>query len=416
MINIRPRRLNLRLILLLTVVLVIGAVGYYIKSDKNVNAINFQRSPIDVVLVIDDSGSMDGTKISSAKTAATDFINGNTAKNITGLQPGDRVAVVTLNNGSMSGLTSTFSVATNFISNIDASGGTSYKPALVLANNILSEKNPSSTAVIIFLADGDPGDGQSAVDYCSNILKPAGVQIYTIGLGVAPGSNAETLLKAMASSVNGTANYSSGGAGDLVAIYNNISASLIRLLSLADKSGSYISDSNMDLIGAGGGDIKLAKIILPESTENISKVIKSSGTVTIKNNIINDSSKKYNDVSQIPQMVIIAKKIVIAANVTQVDAWLIARDSGNGSIQTCDVDPSTKETIDVCNNPLIVNGPVMTDHLYMLRTFGSGVGSDSGTPAEIFNLRADAYLWAAAHALVNGRVQTTYTTELPPRF
>ena len=38
------------------------------------------------------------------------------------------------------------------------------------------------------------------------------------------------------------------------------------------------------------------------------------------------------------------------------------------------------------------------------------------TPAEIFNLRADAYLWAYSQASRYTEAQTTYTRELAPRY
>jgi Mg-chelatase subunit ChlD len=423
-ISIRKRRINVRVVLLSILILTaIIITCFFIKPSKNVDAITLQRSPIDVVLVIDDSGSMaDSSKMVSAKSAAIDFIMGNTTKGITGLQVGDRVAAITLNRGSIINLTSDFNAAKMSINGINASGGTSYTPALQTAKSILDGKNSSSTPVIIFLSDGEPGDGNAAVNYCNNTLKPAGVQIYTIGLGVAANSNAEVLLKAMASSTTNTNDhYSSGSAADLANIYNNISASLIKLLSLASEAKGYSTLSDYPIYKLGG-------IILDQSI-----VIKSAATVYINSNITNPNYKNgqtYKNASDLNQMVIIAKNIKISPEVTNVDAWLIASDS----IYTCYSNDNDKMnlylgkggdgndglTIDFCNKQLIINGPVMADHLYMLRTYGAGVGNtgdiSSNTPAEIFNLRADAYLWAAARSLVNGRVQTTYTTELPPRF
>jgi len=99
--------------------------------------------------------------------------------------------------------------------------------------------------------------------------------------------------------------------------------------------------------------------------------------------------------------------------VKQIDAWLIAKSGLN----TCsDVVGNLSSTL--CNNQLTVNGPVMAGQLYLRRTAGSGTGQDhSGDPAEIFNLRPDAYMWASMRATGGGnRAQTVYTTELPPRL
>ncbi len=143
-----------------------------------------------------------------------------------------------------------------------------------------------------------------------------------------------------------------------------------------------------------------------------SVIIKASGTVTIagKQTYSNGS---YTKVSQLPQLVIIAKNIVINESVTNVDAWLIATSDDTSSIKTCDKVGSTQH---ICKDKLTVNGPVMTNHLYLYRTAGSGIGGHSGDPAEVFNLPADAYLWAFSQASDSERIRTVYTTELPPRF
>jgi hypothetical protein len=129
----------------------------------------------------------------------------------------------------------------------------------------------------------------------------------------------------------------------------------------------------------------------------------------------------FQSIGDIPQVVIIAKNIHIASGVRQVDAWLIAQGStaaGTGILDTCAISNSytTRLTVNVCNAPLTVNGPVMAQQLWLRRTGGSGLDDTSGDPAEVFNLRPDAYLWGYARASTSGRVQTVYTQELPPRF
>jgi hypothetical protein len=141
------------------------------------------------------------------------------------------------------------------------------------------------------------------------------------------------------------------------------------------------------------------------------------------------SDIKYTDgtlssASDIPQLVIIARNIVIDDSVERVDAWLLAigQDTSatvkGGILNTCDssIAEPTKLTSKVCNKQLTVNGPVMANHLYLYRTAGSGVGDDSGTPAEVFNLRPDAYMWASNYAGLQSKARTVYEAELPPRF
>lgn len=142
--------------------------------------------------------------------------------------------------------------------------------------------------------------------------------------------------------------------------------------------------------------------------------------VTITGDIRYDNGP-FQSIYNIPQFVIIARNIYIASGVQQVDAWLIAQGSttaNTGILDTCRVSTtySTRLSASDCSNTLQINGPVMAQKLWLRRTAGSGTGDASGDPAEIFNLRPDAYLWAFARASTTGRVQTVYTQELPPRF
>lgn len=142
-------------------------------------------------------------------------------------------------------------------------------------------------------------------------------------------------------------------------------------------------------------------------------------TVTISSNI-NYTNGNLTKLSDIPQVVIIAKNIIIADSVTNLDAWLLSVGAGvDGVINTCGaggVNTGTLPTAGQCTNKLTVNGPLMANHLVMRRTAGAGTGASTGDPAEVFNLRGDAYLWASVYASSNGRLPTVSTKELPPRF
>jgi len=141
-----------------------------------------------------------------------------------------------------------------------------------------------------------------------------------------------------------------------------------------------------------------------------SAVIVAEGTVTITGNITytDDTLGSVND---IPQVVIIADNIDIQDNVSRIDAWLVT----GGAIDTC-ANLTGRLTSEKCNTPLEVNGPVVTNQLFLNRTAGSGAGDASDDPAERFNLRPDAFLWARLQASGNSKAQTVYTVELPPRF
>ncbi|MBI3889733.1 hypothetical protein HY312_04155 [Candidatus Saccharibacteria bacterium] len=137
-------------------------------------------------------------------------------------------------------------------------------------------------------------------------------------------------------------------------------------------------------------------------------------TVTITGNVTY-GSMTLRSIQDIPQLVIIANQIKINSSVTQLDSWLIANGE-SGRIDTCSDVAQLSTT--VCNRQLTINGPVAAKQLLLKRTASSNESTDAGrsTPAEILNLRPDAYLWAK-HAYNNTkRAITTSTVELPPRF
>ena len=182
------------------------------------------------------------------------------------------------------------------------------------------------------------------------------------------------------------------------------------LLSQSSPSGVFKVDGGE--ISLRGGNIRKGRWVVINALQ---------ATVTITDDI-KYTEGQLQSVSDIPQVIIIADKIIINSNVTRVDAWLVANGT-NGIIETCNVNSSNynltgadRLTANKCNLPLTVNGPVMAKQLWLRRTGGSGGGLASGDPAEVFNLRPDAYMWANLHASGNNRVQTVYSTELPPRL
>lgn len=161
------------------------------------------------------------------------------------------------------------------------------------------------------------------------------------------------------------------------------------------------------------GNLKIDASVLEKGKMVIIHVPRGTATITGNLSYIDGP---YQSMSEIPQLIIIAKNIVINSNVSNVDAWLLAQDDeGNGgTIATCE-QPAPLNS-EMCNGLLTVNGPVMAKELQLRRTGGSGIGAASKDPAEVFNLRADAYLWSYNEGRSAVRAQTTFTTELPPQF
>ena len=190
--------------------------------------------------------------------------------------------------------------------------------------------------------------------------------------------------------------------------------------------------------GAGNlsGDLSLDTKPSGTYTATSGLILRASTMVKGKSIIINapaatiyiDGNLGYTtdplvNATEIPQLVIIAKNIMIRSNVINVDAWLIA-SSEDGTLTTCyDRKPDntlyaypSELTATRCAEKLTVNGPVIARHANLYRTAGAAVGPLSDEPAESFNLHPDAYLWASNYKSGSGRLQTTSTVELPPRY
>jgi hypothetical protein len=133
------------------------------------------------------------------------------------------------------------------------------------------------------------------------------------------------------------------------------------------------------------------------------KIKAVSGTYTITGNIDDDGYGR--------PMIIIADNIAIKGNVTNVDAWLIARDSVN----TCTDGGASPMQVGDCDKTLRINGPVIAKTL-LARRIGDPI-ADKKTVGEVVNLRGDAYIWAykTTHA-TSSPFKTTGTKELPPRY
>jgi hypothetical protein len=194
----------------------------------------------------------------------------------------------------------------------------------------------------------------------------------------------------------------------------DVASAFITSSSTPALSGSF-SLSGLDGLYRATGNLTITGGAIDRGQ---SVIINAPGrTVTIRGNITYDG-RPISSIEDIPQVVIIAQNIRIrgvsaATAVSRIDAWLIAR----GTLNTCyDASTITTLTINRCATRLTVNGPVTANTLQLWRTAGAEAGDAAGAPAEVFNLRPDAYLWGVYQASSSGRLQSVYERELPPRF
>jgi hypothetical protein len=111
------------------------------------------QNPIDVMLTFDRSGSMAGTKIADAKTAAKSFVDQmNTTRDKVGLFAYSDTFVL------KNSLTNSFAAVKTSIDSLTASGNTGTRRALKESiDNVIANRNPDPNSVqaIILMTDGD---------------------------------------------------------------------------------------------------------------------------------------------------------------------------------------------------------------------------------------------------------------------
>lgn len=143
----------------------------------------------DVLLVLDCSGSMSGSRMAGLKTAVNTFVE-RTGGRLTNT----RLGVVSFTDSAMTRLrfTSDTVQAKEIVSALPATGGTRYTQALTAAGTLLDDSTADIKSVIFF-SDGEPNDGTGDIYTVAAGLRGKGYFLYTVGLCTA-GSNAEQIL------------------------------------------------------------------------------------------------------------------------------------------------------------------------------------------------------------------------------
>lgn len=186
--------------------------------------------PKDVVIVLDQSGSMDGTKWTQAQTAATDILGR--------LNPRDRFNVVAFSTGYRiygNGLMSADEApgAIDWVKNsLFAEGGTNINAALETAFGLTDNERALN---IIFLTDGLATEGITDTQEILKNLRtkaPDNTRIFTFGVG----DDVDTfLLDTLVQEYNGVASYvrpSERIDEEVASLYNKISAPVMNNVDL----------------------------------------------------------------------------------------------------------------------------------------------------------------------------------------
>lgn len=153
----------------------------------------------EVVFVLDVSGSMEGTSIVQAK--------GGLINALRQLAPGDYFNIIAFNNAydvfapsSVRASSVNVMNGTNYVTGLEADGGTEAGPALQHALTL--PRQPDAIKMIIFLTDGSVGNDRQLIALVNRNIGKS--RLFSIGIGSAPNGH---LLEQVSRSGRGTFTY-----------------------------------------------------------------------------------------------------------------------------------------------------------------------------------------------------------------
>ena len=171
----------------------------------------------DVALVLDTSGSMNGTPIEETKKAAMRFTNTTLHEDV-----GIGMIIYDSSAQTVSGFNKNEEYLDNIIQNINSGGGTNIESGLIKARELFEHSN-AKKKYIILMSDGEPNAGKTGnalVEYADS-LKKEGFRIYTLGFfsSVASKTAPQELMERIA---NDGCHYEVDDASQLVFFFNDI--------------------------------------------------------------------------------------------------------------------------------------------------------------------------------------------------
>lgn len=205
----------------------------------------------------------------------------------------------------------------------------------------------------------------------------------------------------------------------------------------ANSNYDCLSNGSKIVYSSGNLEISGSKNYCLASSSDTGKsnttIIYVAGTLTLGSNFYygqansdgscNGNNQVYQAGEALPQLIVIADKVVFKQAVTNYDGWVIA-----DTVNTCDLSLTNKNngiSVNNCNQQLRINGPVITRYLNLYRTYGGGPNSstnatwstyDLASPAEIFNIGPETYIWGYQQSTRYSQAFTTYQRELPTRY
>lgn len=134
----------------------------------------------DILLLVDTSGSMSGSKMGAARSAVMEFIGQLDYSR-------HQVGLISFSSDVdlVQGLTGNPRSLIRAVPNLGDDSGTNMLGAVMLADDEFasSRARPGARQALIILSDGRPNDGISEINTYATAFRRAGREVYTIGLG-----------------------------------------------------------------------------------------------------------------------------------------------------------------------------------------------------------------------------------------
>ena len=264
--------------------------------EKVVQYTEVAESGANVVISLDDSGSMSSAMIDTSKKAAINFADIMIGENA---NTNNRLCIVIMNTGSkcFDGTgADVLNESTTYINTLKSSGTTPYNKALSASLthlNTMKTDNPLNKNYLVFLSDGYPSSSNYSTQ--ENEIKKF-AEVYTIGF-----VNSISVLEKLATQstdalFSGGPYYYNANTADLVSVFENI-AKKINEKSKRTTKGVIAISRNIDK----------TKNLIIEVTSNgtTTEIIKSYTEALNENYIINKGSryeiniKKFNAADKI---------------------------------------------------------------------------------------------------------------------
>ncbi|MBP6012692.1 MAG: marine proteobacterial sortase target protein [Alphaproteobacteria bacterium] len=161
----------------------IGSDNYYLAMIVPPQGAAKRRQPREAVFVIDNSGSMAGESMRQAKAALLSAL--------TKLKPEDKFNVIRFDDTfdvlfktAVTADAANLKIAENFVSKLDANGGTEIYAALQQALFDATPKDTTHLRQVIFLTDGAVGNEDQVLQEIGKSLGRS--RLFTVGIGSAP--------------------------------------------------------------------------------------------------------------------------------------------------------------------------------------------------------------------------------------